>query len=96
MLLRSMVSTLCQPADSVALVCCRFVYLLSSVKSIRFSVHIQSKAVIAHACHEHTLQLSAGLSVWDSRLVVSNNPVRGKEMFYLTTHSTHFIYGYMT
>ena len=21
--------------------------------------------------------------------------VKGKEMFYLTTHSTHFIYGYM-
>ena len=21
---------------------------------------------------------------------------KGKEMFYLTTHSTHFIYGYMT
>ena len=35
------------------------------------------QAVIAHVCHGHTLQLSAGLSVYDSMLVVSSNPVRG-------------------
>ena len=31
----------------------------------------------AHTCHVHTLQLSAGLSVYDRRLVVRSNPVRG-------------------
>ena len=35
------------------------------------------QAVIAHACHGHTLQLSVGESVFGNRLVVSNNPVRG-------------------
>ena len=25
----------------------------------------------------------------------NTNKKKGKEMFYLTTHSTHFIYGYM-
>ena len=25
----------------------------------------------------------------------AGSPRKGKEMFYLTTHSTHFIYGYM-
>ena len=35
-------------------------------------MHIQSKLIIiAHACHWHTLQLSAGMSVWDSRLEVT-------------------------
>ena len=34
-------------------------------------------AVVAHACHGHTLQLSTGLSVDDRRLVISSNPVRG-------------------
>ena len=35
------------------------------------------QAVIAHACHGHTLQLSTGLSDYDRRLVISINPVRG-------------------
>ena len=34
------------------------------------------QAVTAHACYGHTLQLATGLSVYDSRLVVSSNPVR--------------------
>ena len=33
--------------------------------------------VIAHACHWRTLQLSTGQIVYDRRLVVSSNPVRG-------------------
>ena len=35
------------------------------------------QAVIAHACNGPTLNLSAGLSILDSMLVVSSNPVRG-------------------
>ena len=35
------------------------------------------QAVIAHACHGHTLQLLTGLSDWNRRLVISSNPVRG-------------------
>ena len=36
--------------------------------SIQLGFNVQ--AVIAHTCHGHTLQLSAGLSVYDSTLVV--------------------------
>ena len=43
-------------------------YVISSLITTRF---------IADAYHGHTLQLSAGLSVLDSRLVVNSNPVRG-------------------
>ena len=32
----------------------------------------------------------------DKDVVVKVNNERRKDMFYLTTHSTHFIYGYMT
>ena len=42
-----------------------------------FNVHIHDseRAVIAHACHGHTLLLSAGLSVLDRMLVVTLSEV---------------------
>ena len=42
--------------------------------------------------HMGTVPPSHALSVADNKF----NQQEGKEMFYLTMHSTHFIYGYMT
>ena len=50
--------------------------LFNSIQLVFERAHSE-QAVIAHACHGHTLQLSTGLSVQDSMLVVNSNPVRG-------------------
>ena len=34
------------------------------------------------------------ITIWESS-VITHKMEGTKEMFYLTTHSTHFIYGYM-
>ena len=41
-----------------------------------FRAHSE-EAVIAHACHGHTRQLSTGQSVVDRKVVVCSNPVKG-------------------
>ena len=41
---------------------------------------------IFHVCHCH-------IKIWHSHCHVCLR--KGREVFYLTTHSTHFIYGYM-
>ena len=51
---------------------------------IRFTVPIQSKLLIVHACHGHTTQISR-LQIQEGR----------EDMFYLTTHSIHFSYDYI-
>ena len=76
---------------------------------IGFNVHIQSKllkrTIVVGASFDlgqpfRSRQLKKGVGVgWDenrlSRCDIRAEEQGRKEMFYLTTHSTHFIYGYM-
>ena len=54
------------------------------LSQLDFNMHIQSK--LLHTCHEHTLQLSAGLSVHDSRLVVTMLEVSEKDEGVVALH----------
>ena len=49
-------------------------------------MHNSEQAVIAHACHRYTLQLSGGLSVQDSMLVVTLLEVIEKEEGVVALH----------
>ena len=46
--------------------------------------------------HVPNMPLSNDMAVVVVAAVICIKEGRKKEMFYLTTHSTHFIYGYMT
>ena len=62
------------------------------VISLLFYLAITFQSVL-HNCHNKVHGMSDLLDTVYKRSLAANQRVR--EMFYLTTHSTHFIYGYM-
>ena len=55
--------------------------------------HWLEQEIAQWVCHEGSIQWP--ITPWADVLLKQCRREREREMFYLTTHSTHFIYGYM-
>ena len=61
----------------------------------RVAFSLQFAGLPLHETHRHCVDVHLVLVRTAARESDSYRKERRKEMFYLTTHSTHFIYGYM-
>ena len=70
------------------------------VRLCYFQILQQIKLLLTDLCALHDVPIPEQMKAIDASLTSrvykhTHSPRKGKEMFYLTTHSTHFIYGYM-